>query len=108
VPVPINLDTVNSIFNLSLQTPLEVERFLASQAEPVKSVRTSEDAVVSKVGRRLYELMFRNYTRKQWGLDPSELDASVTARIPVRTNCDDRYFSDRFQAMPADGYTRLF
>jgi UDP-galactopyranose mutase len=67
-----------------------------------------EDAIVSKVGRELYAKFFRNYTRKQWGLDPSELDASVTARVPTRTNRDDRYFTDKFQAMPADGYTRMF
>jgi UDP-galactopyranose mutase len=63
---------------------------------------------VSKVGRELYEKFFRNYTRKQWGLDPSELDASVTARVPTRTNRDNRYFTDRYQVMPLHGYTRLF
>ena len=64
--------------------------------------------VVNRVGRELYEKFFRGYTRKQWGLDPSELDASVTARIPVRTNRDDRYFTDTYQAMPLHGYTRMF
>ena len=72
------------------------------------AIRTSEDVVVSKVGRELYEKFFRNYTRKQWGLDPSELDAAVTARVPVRTNRDDRYFTDTYQAMPLHGYTRMF
>jgi UDP-galactopyranose mutase len=60
------------------------------------------------MGRDLYETFFRGYTRKQWGLDPSELDRVVAARVPVRTNIDDRYFLDRFQAMPADGFTRMF
>ena len=64
--------------------------------------------IVSKVGRELYEKFFRGYTRKQWGLDPSELDAAVTARVPVRTNRDDRYFTDTYQAMPLHGYTRMF
>ena len=64
--------------------------------------------VINAVGRELYELFFRGYTRKQWGLDPSELDKSVTARIPTRTNTDDRYFTDTFQAMPLHGYTRMF
>jgi len=64
--------------------------------------------VVSKVGRELYEKFFRGYTRKQWGLDPSELDKQVTSRIPTRTNTDDRYFSDTFQAMPLNGYTAMF
>jgi UDP-galactopyranose mutase len=71
-------------------------------------VRTSEDVIVSKVGRELYDKFFRNYTRKQWGLDPSELDASVTSRVPVRTNRDDRYFTDTYQVMPLHGYTRMF
>lgn len=108
VPVPINLDTVNLLYNLKLSTEKEVEEFFASRAEARSSIRTSEDVVVSKVGRDLYEKLFRNYTRKQWGKDPSELDALVTARIPVRTNRDDRYFTDRFQAMPKHGYTKMF
>ena len=74
----------------------------------MENVETSEDVVVNAVGRELYELFFRGYTRKQWGLDPSELDKSVTARIPTRTNTDDRYFTDTFQAMPKHGYTRMF
>lgn len=107
VPVPINLDTVNRLYGLSL-TSFQLEEFFRSVAETPASVRTSEDVVVSKVGRELYEKFFRGYTRKQWGLDPSELDASVTARIPTRTNRDDRYFTDTFQAMPLHGYTRMF
>ncbi len=108
VPVPINLDTVNLLYGLKLASDQEVEDFFASRAEPRSSVRTSEDVVISKVGRDLYEKLFRNYTRKQWGKDPSELDAQVTARIPVRTNRDDRYFTDRYQVMPKNGYTRMF
>jgi UDP-galactopyranose mutase len=107
VPIPINLDTINSLYGLSL-TSFEVEEFFNKVAEPVERVLTSEDVVVSKVGRELYEKFFRNYTRKQWGLDPSELDASVTSRVPTRTNRDDRYFTDTYQAMPLHGYTRLF
>ena len=108
VPVPINLNTINQIYGLELNTEKEAQDFLAARAEVRPSLRTSEDVVVSKVGRDLYEKLFRNYTRKQWGKDPSELDAQVTARIPVRTNRDDRYFTDRFQAMPKHGFTRLF
>jgi UDP-galactopyranose mutase len=85
-----------------------MEEFLASRAEPIEQVRTSEDVVVSKVGRELYEKFFRGYTRKQWGLDPSELDSQVTARVPTRTNRDDRYFTDAYQAMPRHGFTRMF
>lgn len=107
LPVPINLDTINGYYGMNL-TEEEAQAFLDSLAEPVDQIRTSEDVIVSKVGRELYEKFFRNYTRKQWGLDPSELDSSVIARVPVRTNHDDRYFTDDFQAMPADGYTRMF
>ncbi len=107
VPVPINLDTVNALYGLQLDSD-QVEEFLASVAEPRAAIRTSEDVVVSRVGRFLYRKLFQNYTRKQWGIDPSELDAQVTARIPVRTNRDDRYFGDKFQAMPRFGYTRMF
>lgn len=107
VPIPINLDTVNMLYGLQL-TPAELPAWLAARAEPINDVRTAEDVVVSQVGRDLYEKIFRHYSRKQWGVDPSELDASVTARIPVRFDRDDRYFTDRHQAMPLDGYTRMF
>ena len=108
VPIPINRTTVNMLYDLNLQTEQEVDGFFERVAERKEQLRTSEDVVVGRVGRELYEKMFRGYTRKQWELDPSELDASVTARIPVRTNTDDRYFTDNFQAMPLHGYTRMF
>ncbi|MGO4707021.1 UDP-galactopyranose mutase [Microvirga sp. 2MCAF38] len=107
VPIPINLDTVNKLYGLHL-TSEDLEQWFAERAEDVGEIRTSEDVVVSKVGRELYEKFFRGYTRKQWGLDPSELDKSVTARVPTRTNRDDRYFGDEFQFMPKYGYTRMF
>ena len=107
LPIPINLDTINRLYGLRLSS-LQVEEFLASRAEHREQIRTSEDVIVSKVGRELYEKFFKHYTRKQWGLDPSELDAAVTARVPVRTNRDDRYFTDTYQAMPLHGYTRMF
>jgi len=108
VPMPINRTTINRLYGLSLRDDESVEAFYAARAEVGGIARTSEDVVVQRVGRELYETFFRGYTRKQWGLDPSELDASVTARVPARTDEDDRYFTDRFQAMPAEGYTRLF
>jgi UDP-galactopyranose mutase len=107
VPIPINLDTINQLYGLNL-SPQGMREFLASVAEKKEKIATSEDVVVSTVGRELYEKFFRGYTRKQWGLDPSELDAQVTARVPVRFNRDDRYFTDSYQAMPARGYTHMF
>lgn len=108
VPIPINRTTINTLYELGLETEEEVAAFFRSRAEPIKQVRTSEEAVVSKGGRELYDLFFRGYTRKQWGLDASQLDSSVAARIPLRTSDDDRYFTDQFQCMPAQGYTRMF
>ncbi len=107
VPMPINLDTINQLYGLNLDSS-QVEDFLAARAEKPDSIRTSEDVVVAKVGRELYEKFFQGYTRKQWGLDPSELDASVTSRVPTRTNRDGRYFTDTYQAMPLHGFTRMF
>ena len=107
LPVPINLDTINRLYNLTLDAE-GMKEFLAARAIPSTNIRTSEDIVVSRVGRELYEKFFRNYTRKQWGLDPSELDASVAGRIPVRLRPRRRYFTDSFQAMPLHGYTRMF
>ena len=108
VPIPINRTTINLLYGLDLSTDEDVERFLAERAEPVDYIRNSEDVVVAKVGRELYETFFRGYTRKQWQRDPSELAASVCARIPIRTNTDDRYFTDSFQKVPAEGYTAMF
>lgn len=107
LPIPINLTTINKLYGRNL-TSDEVVKFLASKAELRKPVLTSEDVVVNAVGKELYEKFFRGYTKKQWDLDPSELDASVTARVPTRTNCDDRYFTDTYQAMPKNGYTQMF
>ena len=107
VPVPINLNTINKLYGLELSCH-QLEAFFESRSEKVDRIKTSEDVVVSKVGRELYEKFFQGYTRKQWDLDPSELDASVTARVPTRTNKDDRYFTDTYQSMPMYGYTRMF
>jgi UDP-galactopyranose mutase len=107
VPIPINRTTINTLYGLNL-TSEELEIWLRQRAEPVENINTSEDVVVSVVGRELYEKFFRGYTRKQWGVDPSQLDKSVTARVPTRTNDDSRYFTDAFQFMPLNGYTAMF
>jgi UDP-galactopyranose mutase len=107
VPIPINLDTINALYGTHLSAD-ELEAFLAARREVRPEVRNSEDVVVSKVGRELFEKFYRGYTRKQWGREPRELDASVAGRVPVRTNRDPRYFTDAYQAMPRHGYTALF
>jgi UDP-galactopyranose mutase len=106
-PFPINRDTLNQLYGLDLDEAGAIA-FFEWVREPREPVTTSEDVVLNSVGRDLYEKFFLNYTRKQWGLDPSELKAGVAARIPVRTNSDDRYFTDAFQAMPLHGYTKMF
>jgi UDP-galactopyranose mutase len=107
-PFPINIDTVNRLYGMTLADGESLQRFLRSVAVPVAHPRTMEEAVLSRVGRDLYEKFFRSYTRKQWGVDPSELDASLASRVPARMSRDDRYFTDAFQAMPLRGYTRMF
>jgi UDP-galactopyranose mutase len=106
VPIPINRTTINRLYDLDLDAG-GVEKFLAARAETLPRIENSEHTILSRVGRELYEKFFRGYTRKQWGLDPSELDATVCGRIPTRTNDDDRYFTDSFQAMPKDGFTAM-
>lgn len=106
-PFPINRDTLNQLYGLDLDEA-GAAAFFEKVREPRDPVRTSEDVVLNAVGRDLYEKFFLNYTRKQWGLEPSQLKAGVAARIPTRTNTDDRYFTDVFQAMPLHGYTKMF
>jgi UDP-galactopyranose mutase len=106
VPVPINRTTINALYGRDLDEA-GVAAFLAARAEPRARIETSEDMIVSRVGRELYEKFFRGYTRKQWGLDPSELDSSVCGRIPTRTDDDSRYFTDAFQGQPVDGFTAM-
>jgi len=107
VPVPVNIHTVNILFGLSLSNREEMEGWLLENVTPIAEPRNSEEAALRRVGRALYEKMFAGYTRKQWGMEPSALDARVMDRIPVRTNFDDRYFDDPYQAVPVGGYTLL-
>jgi UDP-galactopyranose mutase len=106
VPIPINRTTINTLYGHSF-SQVEVAAFLAARAETFARIDNSERMIRSRVGSELYELFFRGYTRKQWGRDPAELDATVCGRIPTRTDDDDRYFVDDFQAMPVDGFTAL-
>ena len=106
VPFPISVETINRLYNLNLSSD-EAAAFIDSKKEHIDQIRTSEDVVLSQVGRDLYEKFFRDFTRKQWGLDPSELDKSVISRIPFRTNRDTRYFRDRYQGNPLGGYTAM-
>ena len=108
VPIPVNITTVNTLFNTHITNEEEMKTWLEEHRSPIAKPSNGEEAVLSRVGPILYEKMFRHYTKKQWDKYPSELDASVLDRIPVRTNYDDRYFSDTHQALPKGGYTQLF
>lgn len=108
VPIPINRTTLNEIYNLKLDSDEDAANYFAQVRLVREVIKSSEDLVLSTVGEHLCDLFFRGYTKKQWGLDLSQLSAGVAARIPTRTNTDDRYFTDRYQAMPEKGYTILF
>lgn len=108
VPIPVNMTTVNTLFNLDLKNESEMAQWLEDNRIAIDDPENGREAVLNKVGPILYEKMFRHYTKKQWDKYPEELDASVLNRIPVRTNTDDRYFSDKYQALPKHGYTRIF
>lgn len=106
IPMPITVETINKLYNLNL-TSFEVEEFLAKTAIDIDDITTSKDVALSKVGNDLYEKIFKNYTIKQWGVDPEELDTSVISRIPIRPNRDTRYFNDKYQGMPKFGYSKM-
>ena len=108
VPVPVNITTINKLFSLNIQTEEGMIDWMKDNIEIIEDPKNSEEVALASVGRDLYEKMFKNYTKKQWDLWPSELDASVMRRIPVRMSFDDRYFSDKYQAMPTDGFFKLF
>ncbi len=106
VTMPISVETINQLYNLNLSCD-QIEEFLNKRAVKVDNVTTSKEVAISKVGIDIYEKIFKNYTIKQWGVDPAELDTSVISRIPVRLNRDKRYFSDKYQGMPKHGYTKM-
>lgn len=106
VPMPITVETINKLYHLNLDC-FQVEEFLRKQAVEIKEIKTSKDVALSKVGKDIYEKIFESYTKKQWGIDPGELDTSVISRIPIRLNRDTRYFNDKYQGMPSQGYTRM-
>ena len=107
VPFPINLQTLKTLYGLDLDEAGAIAYFERVRI-PRNPIRTSEDVVLNALGRDLYEKFFRGYTRKQWGLDPSELSAAVCGRVRIHASADDRYFTDKFQAMPSEGYTKMF
>jgi len=106
IPFPICLETINDLYNVNLSEE-EIERFLDSHKESIDEIKTSEDVVLSQVGRELYEKFFKDFTLKQWGVLPNELDKSVISRIPFRKNRDTRYFTDKYQGNPKHGYTKM-
>lgn len=108
VPVPVNIKTVNLLLGTNIKNEKQMKQWLNTNTVKIKNPKNSEEVALSRVGKKLYELMFKNYTKKQWGMWPKQLGPEVLSRIPIRINFDDHYFSDKFQAMPKEGYTKLF
>jgi UDP-galactopyranose mutase len=104
---PINLNTFEQFLGRP-STSEEMEAWIADHRVPIENPANSEEVIVSQVGWELYEKFFKGYTLKQWRRQPKDLDASVCGRIPIRTNRDDRYLREEFQAIPKDGYTAMF
>ena len=104
---PINLNTFEQFLGRP-STSEEMETWIAEHRVPIENPANSEEVIVSQVGWELYEKFFKGYTLKQWRRHPKDLDASVCGRIPIRTNRDDRYLREDFQALPKDGYTAMF
>lgn len=108
VPIPVNIHTVNTLFGTELKTEAEMRAWLEGETEKIGQPQNAEEAALRRVGKRLYEKMFKNYTQKQWDKHPKELDASIMDRLPIRFDHEDRYFTDKYQMYPIDGYTKLF
>lgn len=106
-PIPVNINSVNILLDKNIQTEEEMRAFMTTIQEPHPVPKNSEEVALSRVGREMYEAVFRGYTKKQWEREPADLDPSVLARIPVRYTFEDRYFSDIYEALPKDGYTNL-
>lgn len=108
VPIPVNIHTVNQLFDLNITSEAEMKEWLDKNRPNIENPKNGEEAALARVGPVLYEKMFKHYTKKQWDKYPEELDAAVLNRIPVRSNFDNRYFSDKYQALPLGGYTQMF
>ncbi len=108
LPIPINLDTLNQLYGFNLKSPEEVQDYYDKVKVNISNPSNSEEMVISQIGTDLYKKFFKGYTLKQWEIDPKDLAASVTARIPTRTSRDNRYFTDIYQGVPKHGYTEMF
>jgi UDP-galactopyranose mutase len=108
VPMPVNRQTVNTVLGLDLVTEEDVGRFYEAEREDLPRADTSEAKVVGAIGRRLFDALYRDYTLKQWDMPASALSGAVAGRLPFRTNDDDGYFEDWFQAQPIAGWTPIF
>jgi len=108
LPIPVNITTVNEIFNLDIKSKEEMDKWLSENQKKYKNITNGEKMAKSRVGEVLYEKIFKHYTYKQWKKYPDELAPEVLARIPVRNSFDDRYFSDKYQVLPEKGYTAFF
>lgn len=107
VTLPVNINTINQLFGLKVKTGEEMRHFLSKQALPIKKINSLADYLLSNVGQAIYQKIFYGYSRKQWGIDPARLDVSLSSRLPIRYNFDNRYFTDNYQALPVGGFSTL-
>ena len=107
ISFPVNIKTLEQLFDKPF-TEKEMRDWIKTQRLPIENPQNAEQVVVSKMGYFLYEKLFKYYTKKQWGIEAKELGPEVTARIPIRFNRDDRYFTDPYQGMPKKGYSKMF
>jgi len=108
VPLPVNANTINVLLGENLKSIEEMEKWLEENRTKIRKPKNGEEVVTSKMGKKIYELMFKYYTKKQWGLWPSELEPEVLSRIPVRLGFEDRFNMDKYQIRPVGGFTKMF
>ena len=111
VPIPFNLNTIDKLFPADLAKEFEkalLKEFKKNTKVPILELRKRKDPLLSKLANYVYENLFYNFTKKQWGIPPESMDPAVTARVPIFVGRDNRYFNDKYQMMPRDGYTALF
>ena len=108
IPLPINITSINMMFNLNIKNEKEMDEWLEQNKIKYDKITNGEESVKSRFGEQIYEKIFKYYTYKQWNKYPNELNEEVLSRIPLRNNFDTRYFNDRYQALPEKGYTNFF
>lgn len=107
-PFPINITTLEKFFKKKFKSKKELVDFLSKKKINIRHPKNSEELILSKLGKEIYEKFYKNYTLKQWGIHPKNLSKDIAGRIPIRFNRDNKYVNEKIQVMPKDGYTEMF